>query len=263
MFRPPSLRIPHPVSDANSSIQPIGPSRHRLCSPTVATISQRRRTREAASRCSEFGVGIQVVSDGVPIGGGHAGGGHREEHEVFAAAGLAEGDPEVWVGVGCVDLLDSDLAQPPTPVSLRRGSNAAQRMFPLVSVPPTGLEPVAYRLGDSVGQSAGCARVHRPALIPPANPLGEAASVAVAGIWVPRKVQGTSAPTPSTRRSEWHSAAVGLRQIAGSACALHPDAARSVPPGTNDLAVSMCTCASPTGARNGPPASAERATSEP
>jgi hypothetical protein len=59
--------------------------------------------------------------------------------------------------------------------------------------------------------------------------------VAVAGIWVPRKVQGTSAPTPSTRRSEWHSAAVGLRQIAGYAHSLLVCAARSALPCTNIL----------------------------
>jgi hypothetical protein len=47
-------------------------------------------------------------------------------------------------------------------------------------VPPAGLEPAAYRLGDSIGQSAGCVPVHRPALIPPACLLRGPGSVIVA-----------------------------------------------------------------------------------
>jgi hypothetical protein len=61
------------------------------------------------------------------------------------------------------------------------------------TVPSTGLEPVAYRLGDYVRPSGPCAPVRWPAPIPPSRPPSASPCVAVAGVWVPRKVQRASA----------------------------------------------------------------------
>jgi hypothetical protein len=118
--------------------------------------------------------------------------------------------------------------------SVRSGSRQRGRAETIststFAVPPAGLEPAADRLEDSVGPSTVCGPVHRPAVILPTRPLSGPRP------W-PSPEFGSCAKSrrlrpQSTLRSKCRSAAVGLREIAGSAWDLHLPAAHSAVPRT-------------------------------
>jgi DNA-binding MarR family transcriptional regulator len=94
-------------------------------------------------------------------------------------------------------------SEPTTPPPSRRRNPVRRPQLTVRS--PTASAP-DRRLGRSRGGLADAVIARGEARATSASPM------AVAGVWVPREVQRASAPIPSTRRSEWRSVAVGVRQ---------------------------------------------------